>query len=231
MKYLVCILLLLSACKEASNNKEIDTVIQVEFEENLKNKPKFFLKFWEGMSEDDYKRVTKILVDENVLNGEYPVAKYNIGNCEFILLSPKFDSKGLTEIGLPLTNCLYSIYDEKYNLPKLVKRTYLKDFLAAEQEWIEESVLKEIPTIIEKGKNLVFIDHEKHREYREYFPEQESNPSLNSTFGDMIVYYKTKNTYSKEQKAKAKIIKEHKRKVEKRIDSFDNRQKQALEEI
>lgn len=231
MKNLVFILILFAACKEVRNIKDIEGAKEVEFQERLENKPKFFLKFWEGMSENDYKKVEKILVEENVLNGEWPLTKYNIGTCEFIMLRPKFDSNGLTEIGLPLTNCLYHIYDEKYRLPELVERAYPKDNFDLQKGWWKESVLKQVPTIIEKGDNLVFIDHEEHREYRRATPEKESYESLSSAYGDLIVYYKTKNTYLKEQKEKQKIIRNYKKKIGKRIDSFQNRQKQALEEI
>jgi len=222
---------ILFSCNKLVNKKEAEKLDilktkQIEFEKKFENEPKLFLSFWDGMSEEEYKKVVNILIKENILKGEYPLEMLNINNCPYLTISANFENDSLREIKIPLTNCLYSIYNEKYNLPNLVKRTY-PDLSGSEIKWVQEEVLKETPIVIDKGKNLLFLDYQLHMDFRTDNPKQESLPSFGNSYGEMVVYYKSKKTYDKQQKIKQEKIKNHK----KEINLKNKREKQLIDEL
>ncbi|MBP6756475.1 MAG: hypothetical protein KA210_10015 [Bacteroidia bacterium] len=120
------------ACKKESNivtienevkpNTEIDS-----FGYKLKNNPKLFLKYWEGMTFSDYIKVSDLLTKRGVLekyNGIYNYS-YIVDDCE-VSLEPIFKNDILKGIKLARNiECIYPLFEKKYNLPKMVLKSNL----------------------------------------------------------------------------------------------------------
>lgn len=134
-----------ASCKQTAKEvKTIDNkknITQVDsFEYKLKNKPKFFLEFWDGMSTEDFKKVANILVKRGVLkyNKDANDYSYLIGrssltlkmfsfrsdysksfifepNSESLIRSEKIDGVVLSYFD----KTTYEIFRNKYNLPPI----------------------------------------------------------------------------------------------------------------
>lgn len=126
---------------EQKTNKNPQSV----FEKNLKEKPKLFLKFWNGMTREEYQKVVAILIDENVLtgvkkyDGSYSGVRfkdadgcYNYG-LNRLSIFPDFNNGKLASIEMYEIKCLWSLYEEKYSLPPF------KYKMAIEEKYIENN--------------------------------------------------------------------------------------------
>ena len=102
-KLLIFIFLAFISCKkEVTEDKVKDTSSEILnsdelFQENLLNKPKFFLKYWEGMAYEDFIKVSQLLCDEGILdsysltyNAPETHFKYLIGNGDGLDVNPIF---------------------------------------------------------------------------------------------------------------------------------------------
>ncbi|WP_417368246.1 hypothetical protein [Flavobacterium beibuense] len=126
-KLLFVVLLSFLSCQhekeEPISNTTITNTFEQEFENKLKNEPKIFLKYWSGMTLEEYSKVYSILHEEGVLE----FGKYKTTGCstemEKILRND-------TVIGIKLVNaeCLYPLYQEKYNLLPLVEKTSIERY-------------------------------------------------------------------------------------------------------
>lgn len=123
---------------EVSNSSSIDSIDSIDinsnFESDLENKSKFFLKYWEGMSYDDYIKVSHILAKEGVLeaysnthNSPENHFYYLVGNerLETAPIYSKEDTDKIVGIEIIAIQKLYSAFMEKYSLPKLVTKNSL----------------------------------------------------------------------------------------------------------
>lgn len=141
LNYLILALFLIS-CNRTENKEDKDVQnqknnfenVNESFEDDLENKPKFFLKYWEGMSYDDYIKVSQILAKEGVLeaysntyNSPENHFYYLIGN-ERLETAPIYSNENTDKIvGIEIIAIqkLYPAFMEKYSLPKLVTKNSL----------------------------------------------------------------------------------------------------------
>ena len=120
------LILLIQSCKEkteVSIEKKVDTN---SFEYKLENKPKYFLKFWGGMSNDEFNKVFSLLVSDKTLT---TFGLYYTGVGEF-RIEPITDDKNIEVIGvriLDINEDFYSLLKEKYNLPNLVDKSSIRE--------------------------------------------------------------------------------------------------------
>lgn len=126
-------LLIVLSCNNTAKNdvtvkpsilKQSDTT----FAEKLKSKPKIFLKFWSGMTYDDYFAVSQILEKEGVIKGGY----YQYSKIEPTLKNNVIIAVQLTDV----SSELYKLYQQKYNLPSLIKKsTIVANFVENNPEY------------------------------------------------------------------------------------------------
>lgn len=131
------ILLVFYSCKEDKSNKIVTEPIsnieqnrEDEFQRKLTNEPKLFLKYWSGMTYSEYSDVSELLVKEGVLEKDGWQLSYLTNDCRIPL---ETIHKNDLIIGIKLTeniDCIYPLYEQKYNLPSMVEKNmdlfYLK---------------------------------------------------------------------------------------------------------
>ena len=140
--------LTLVCCKKAENTKDnhVEKFVEVDsFAYKLKNEPKIFLSYWNGMSYDEYIRVSNILTTEKILIKQGADYLYILGdgydndcfiNAAFLKkdLYDRVDVESLNTTtkknidGILLTNInqnIYNKYKSKYNLDPLQEVTRL----------------------------------------------------------------------------------------------------------
>ena len=127
--YLLLIIATVStSCKNETieENSPPKEVVEETFSEKLISKPKLFLKYWEDMSISEFYEVTAILKEENVVDYEKLIETYYITDlCRIKYISNFVDDK-LKSISLVQNiNCIYPLYQKKYNLPHLVKQDFV----------------------------------------------------------------------------------------------------------
>ncbi|MEY8847284.1 hypothetical protein AB9K26_00590 [Psychroserpens sp. XS_ASV72] len=140
---IILILPFLQSCKNEKknditpkiNNTQFKTTISKStFEEKLKKEPKLFLKFWSGMTENEFQKVVNILNEEKVLLGNYnnisnPIRFLVREHCYSEMYARFDNSKEPKLVSIKLynlatfPNCLYDLYREKYGLPLLLQKT------------------------------------------------------------------------------------------------------------
>lgn len=128
MKVITSILFItvLFSCNSKVGKKEEKIVKQPlseysNLKNDLANKPKIFLKFWSNMKEQDFDTVVKILIKDKILEKEnYSTINYLTADDKF-RLTPIFENGVLKQIELD-GKYLYDLYQEKYNLPKLIEK-------------------------------------------------------------------------------------------------------------
>lgn len=114
----------LVACKKESEQltveKDIQSNIEIDsFEYKLKNNPKFFLKFWDKMTEEEYSKVKTVLQKDGKIDG---FGKYIAGK-ESIEFEPIKDDNNGKIIGIELfdfSENFYNLLKDKYNLDPLI---------------------------------------------------------------------------------------------------------------
>lgn len=186
--------------------------LKEDFEIQLKNKPKLFLKYWVGMSKKDFERVSDTLNKDGVL--DY-YRNYKTITCGSLRIVPVYEwnSNSLKSIELIGNECLYKLYQNKYGLPDLITHIYNETPKIQTYNGIYDSgydryqdVSQEDPIVIEKGDNVIIIEMEYYKKCREENPYKPVYPYINSSLGDFIFTYKLKNTYLKEEKERLKTI-------------------------
>ncbi len=123
------------ACKKESENvtteNDVESFVKIDsFDYKLKNKPKYFLKFWGNMTQEDYSRVKDILISEGKINY---LNQYVTGD-ELVKFEPIIDSKNNNVIGIGLfdfSENFYNLLKEKYNLDplgteKMIAKCYIE---------------------------------------------------------------------------------------------------------
>jgi hypothetical protein len=141
---LILILSILQSCKNEKKNdieQNVNTNIQFKpiirkstFEEKLNKEPKLFLKFWSGMTKNEFEKVVNILNEEKILLGRYnsiySFIRFLVSEHCYSKMSASFDnSKEPKLVSIKLydlatfPNCLYDLYKEKYGLPTLLQKT------------------------------------------------------------------------------------------------------------
>lgn len=100
------------------NTKENNNINPENLSDNLRNKPKLFLKFWIGMTKQEFDTVVKILIKDKILKEYDSSIYYGTQDCQS-KLDPIFNNDSLVGLELPEGNCFYELYREKYHLPKL----------------------------------------------------------------------------------------------------------------
>ena len=122
---------LLFGCNTKENNSSLEnnnetSVKYPNLSNDLKDKPKLFLKFWKNMTKQEFDTVSKILVNEKILELEnYASLYYLTPKCR-VKLNPTFENDSLQGIELSNANCLYELYKEKYNLPEFSERAIVQ---------------------------------------------------------------------------------------------------------
>lgn len=126
----------LLACKKESENvtteNDVESFFKIDsFNYKLKNNPKYFLKFWENMTQEEYSKVKDILINEGKINsyGLY----FNAGE-EQIKFEPIIDSKNNNIIGIGLNGFsekFYNLLKDKYKLDplgteKIIAKSYIE---------------------------------------------------------------------------------------------------------
>lgn len=133
MKYLsFLIVVIFISCNRQDNNidnheKVTDTINRNSFEYKYKNEPKYFMKFWSGMSKDEFYKTKKQMKKEGLIDLSYERngAFYDIKIGEsLIVFDPILEKEKVVGIKIPdVTEKIYKIFQNKYNLPKLVDIT------------------------------------------------------------------------------------------------------------
>jgi|GEM_PF-5947640 len=124
-KYLLLLLFSLLGCNQSSTSTSSlkapisQTSNSNTLVEKLKSKPKIFLKFWSGMSYEEYFAVCNILDKEGITqNGYYQNSKIDC----------TLQNDIITAIVLKNVNSeLYQLYKKKYNLPPLIEKTTITE--------------------------------------------------------------------------------------------------------
>ena len=124
--YLLLIIATLStSCKNENIEENLPPteVVKETFAEKLISKPKLFLKYWEDMSISEFYEVTAILKEEKVIDYEKLTETYYITDLCRIKYTSNFVDGKLKSISLVNSiNCVYPLYQKKYNLPNLVEQ-------------------------------------------------------------------------------------------------------------
>jgi hypothetical protein len=164
---LVCFLSL-SSCKENKENKVVNTN-QVKqsaeelFTDALKSKEKFFLTFWEHMTQDEYYKVVELLKEEGKLglNDSFKTV-YNAGSCK-VVLEPEFENRLLKSLTLEDAVCIYELFQKKYSIEPLQIKVY-NDYRYIENnpdyqpvlDYFDGKVTKRLPAAFyDDGQRLV----------------------------------------------------------------------------
>ncbi|AWI26269.1 hypothetical protein HYN49_10350 [Flavobacterium pallidum] len=118
-----------SSKENPSNNRmELQKAFtDMKFRQELSRHPKIFLKFWYGMSKEEFHKVVDILVAENVLVKDNDDAVYYKVPHFKPMLKPYFINNTLDQIELSQGNNLYDIYQQKYKLPGLVEKNIVAE--------------------------------------------------------------------------------------------------------
>lgn len=171
---LILILFFLQSCKNEKNNDltpsintngQFKTIISKStFEEKLEKEPKLFLKFWSGMTKNEFEKVVNILNEEKILMGKYysnysPI-RFLVGeNCSSDMKA-RFDfSKEPKLVSIKLYNlaeynCLYDLYKEKYGLPNLLKKA------ETDYEYVENNPnYSPVMSYTNDNKKLIFLNN------------------------------------------------------------------------
>lgn len=114
--------------KDIENSKnEVDTLTLKSFDYKYKNEPKYFLKFWDKMTKEEFNNAKNLMKKEGIIDLSYN--KYGtfydikIGD-DLINLTPVFEKNVIIGIKIPdVSENVYSLFAKKYNLPKLVKES------------------------------------------------------------------------------------------------------------
>ncbi len=126
--FLLLICLLFSCKNEESyyenSNNTIDTLTTNSFEYKYKNKQKYFMKFWKGMTQEEFTLTKKQMKKEGLIDLTYDkdgiFYDLKIGE-SYINFEPILEKDIV--IGLTISDVneeIYKLYEQKYNLPKLV---------------------------------------------------------------------------------------------------------------
>lgn len=127
--FLLIIILTQSSCKkqdsELIKNKTPDSLDINSFEYKYKNEPKYFLKFWKGMTEQEYDKVKNLLKKEGVIDFSYDsngnFFDIKIGS-SVINFYPILKKGVVIGVKIPeVDEDVYNLYKEKYKLPKLIE--------------------------------------------------------------------------------------------------------------
>lgn len=156
----ICILatLFLIGCDSEIDKTKIKTVdskidsinySKATFDKKMAEKPKIFLKFWEDMTWEEYQKVIKIMVQENILFGTekgmpssespykeykyYDEVNFKVSEDCFVKFSGNFEENKLKSVELSGIDCAYELYQEKYKLPSLIYKQRI------EKEYIENN--------------------------------------------------------------------------------------------
>ncbi|WP_417875826.1 hypothetical protein [Winogradskyella sediminis] len=183
LKILVFLILFVftQSCKTEKKNEikqNFETPIRTKvnptltsFDTKLKEEPKIFLKFWSGMSKNEYQKVVEILISEKVLKGQKrydgsftDVSLIHPDGCNYfnnnLSIYPKFNYEEDKLIGIEIfkIKCLWDLYIEKYKIQPFDYK------MAIEEKFIENNpnYQPEFTNVDEKGNtynlNNAFID-------------------------------------------------------------------------
>ena len=198
---------------------------------DLKNKPKIFLNFREGMTKSEYQNELKTLVESGklYLGDDYLNYHYNIGNCTSPIIKPIFDNNNnLIKIRLSGGQCMYNLYKEKYNLPSLIERKYnsvsydtngvpvISGITQTEMILPQKSLTEyEDGEIITKGNIVLRFENNMRRISREsaienrYYNLYNGNYSgVGGSLGDIEITYSTKSQFLKDDEELKNAINE-----------------------
>jgi len=185
--YLLLIIATLStSCKNETvkENTPPTEVVEETFAEKLISKPKLFLKYWEDMSISEFYEVTAILKEEKVIDYEILIETYYITDLCRIKYTSNFVDGKLKSMSLVKNiNCVYPLYQKKYNLPNLVKQDFVYE------SYIDNNTDYE-PVIMYKkiGEDRLFqipnalIDKTPQLKRRVYFDENNRYKSIGDKF-------------------------------------------------
>tara|TARA_R110000868_G_scaffold33215_1_gene120819 strand:+ start:5490 stop:6497 length:1008 start_codon:yes stop_codon:yes gene_type:complete len=143
--YTIFLLLLIIGCKEnkieaqanVDNKVEVVTtnVIDLsndkELEKIIKTKNRIFLKYWSGMTFDEYFYVSELLVKEGSIKKDGGAYAYTTSDCQ-VVVEPIMKNKLV--VGIDLTEgsvsgysieCIYPFYQKKYKLQSMVDKNLL----------------------------------------------------------------------------------------------------------
>lgn len=129
--FFLIVLLNFLACKNEVKTEEVKTTVKVDtlanqFQYKLKNEKKIFLKYWSGMSVDDFYNVSELLYKEGILTTtDHYYFSYVTGECS-VKINAIYTNNKLREITLnDNETCLYPYFIKKYKLPKTVYKNTL----------------------------------------------------------------------------------------------------------
>jgi hypothetical protein len=158
----IVLLVTMFSCKQSNEEIKTEEPISVintteTFEYKLKNEPKFFLKFWENMTEEEYHKVINVLQTDGKING---FGRYVVGT-EEIEMEPIKDSKSGNIIGLTLldfSETFYNLFKEKYNLKSLAtKNQFFEGYIEENPCYLHIDCDKKLS----RGKFIQNADKEK----------------------------------------------------------------------
>lgn len=232
--YFFSLLLLFSCNENKQNNEAIENEKwEHEFEKQLRDKPKLFLQFWEGMTYKEYKSVEKNLIKEKIISKFGYITK----KCDAAPINPIFKNNKLVSIEIIGDTCLYSIYKEKYSLPPMQNRTYITGLFDKRTIHTEKALIHKRPLeydkgeIIEKENVVIQIEHEEYIDFKKEHPYQDFYPGFGSSLGKLVFTYKGKEQFLKEEKERKEKIELHKSKIERKNIDNNKRIQEVNDEI
>lgn len=184
--FLVCFLSL-SSCKKNNENKVVNTH-QVKqsaeelFTEALKSKEKFFLTFWENMTQDEYYKVVELLKEEGKLgfNDSFKTV-YNAGSCK-VVLEPEFENRLLKSLALEDAVCIYELFQKKYSIEPLQNKEY-NDYRYIENNPDYQPVLQYFDGKVTKRLPAAFYDDGQRLE-----PNRIIKLEVNNNLNNRVLY-------------------------------------------
>lgn len=178
------------ACKQENKiKKNKETKVTNEFQINLQNKPKLFLKYWENMSNEQFLKVSELLINEKTIKKidfepfiDVKENYFELVTSGFLnpIIIPNFVNNKLISIKLYFQShktfdSFYELYKKKYHLRNL------------------DSICTLTNVYIEKNPDYKYYKTEKEKETDEFNEVEEDNSDF--VIGKIQL---NKNKYSKD---------------------------------
>jgi hypothetical protein len=131
MRILLIFAFVFLSCNNRENfensTSEVDTLKLNSFDYKYKNEPKYFLKFWNNMTKEDYYQAKKLMKKEGLIDfshDEYGnLYDIKIGD-DIINFTPVLEKNLIIGVSISDVNeNIYNLFMKKYNLPKLVNES------------------------------------------------------------------------------------------------------------
>lgn len=196
---LIVLLITMFSCKQNSAEIKTEELITTTdstetFEYKLKNEPKFFLKFWENMTEEEYHKVINVLQTDGKING---FGKYIVGQ-ESVKIEPIKNNKNDKIIGIALYDFqenFYNLLRDKYELQPLVtENLYFDSYIEENPCYLETNCQDRL----KRGKFIEKLDKKELNGLINMFDQKvlkKEYTEIKTTTSNIIISHNKSNKY------------------------------------